>query len=283
MAEDPIFLRIPVEIRMLIYEYLLNDGGNRSIAIRNKSRKEFQDYQKKQRSVYRIVERSFARMAYETTYCVDNEDSNWGMHTAIMCANRKIREEASYFLYGRHSFHFGEDLEAVVPFLDDKTLTTQDMLRDIVLYKRSPTIGEADSYDWAAICRYLRSGRKLNKLTLVIEGGRPRQEWDGPQELSVSDFRLLYATRHESLEWARELASVKTIGEVEIVADIHYLPDTQTNLMLVLAAFSASIETSLVDFLRDDLNIPAKVGKGSYCSAGAFGRPRNCRRVGCYR
>lgn len=280
MGEDPIFLRIPTEIRMLIYEYLLDNGGNRSIAIRNKSRREFQNHDKKRRSVYRIMERSFARMSYETTYCVDTEDSDWTMHTSIMCANKKLREEAAYFLYGRHSFHFGEDLEAVVPFLDDQSTITRNLVREITVYKRSPTTGQPDSYDWAAICDFLKNGRKLNKLTLVIEGGRPRGEWVGPQELSVSDFRLLYATRHESLEWARELASVKTISEVEIVADIHYLPDTQTNMMLVLAAFSASIETSLVDFLRDDLGIPVKVGNGSYCTAGAFGRPRNCYRGG---
>ncbi|CAM1507427.1 Fc.00g070680.m01.CDS01 [Cosmosporella sp. VM-42] len=281
MAEEPIFLRIPAEIRMLIYEYLLDNGGSRSIAIRNKSRFEFQSCQKKQRSVYHIMERSFGRMSYETTYCVDSDHDDLTMHTSIMCINRKIREEASHYLYGMHSFHFGEDLEAVVPFLDDKTPKTRDLVREITLYKRSPTTVEPNSYDWAAICRFLKNVRKLNKLTLVIEGGRPRRAWDGPQELSVSDFRLLYATRHESLEWARELASVKTIGEVEIVADIHHLPDPQNNMMLVLAAFSASIETSLVDFLREDLGIPARVGKGSYCSTGAFGRPRNCHRGGC--
>ncbi|KAF7552426.1 hypothetical protein G7046_g7420 [Stylonectria norvegica] len=276
MAEDPIFLRIPAEIRMLIYQYLLHNNGSKTIAIRNKSRWEVQGKEKRRRSVYPIMERTFARLSYETTYCADSveeDDNDRNLHTAIMCTNRRIREEASCYLYGRHSFHFGENLEAVVPFLNDKTPTTRDLVREITLYKSSPTASPG-SYEWAGICRFLRNLRWLDKLTLVIEGARPRRAWDGPQELSVSDFRLLYSTRHESLEWARELASVKTIGEIEIVSDIHHLPDPETNMMLVLAAFSASIETTLVDFLRDDLGIPARVGKGTYCGAGAFGHGR---------
>ncbi|KAH6970818.1 hypothetical protein BKA56DRAFT_635858 [Ilyonectria sp. MPI-CAGE-AT-0026] len=279
--EHPFFMRIPAEIRMMIYKHLLDNGASNKISIRNKSRWEYQANDLKSlRSHYHIMERSFAKMSFQTTYCADS-DCDRSMHTAIMQINRKVREETSQYLYGRHSFHFGEDIEAVVPFLDDKMPQTRDLVKELSLYKRSPTnTGEPDSLDWASVCRFLRNSAGLDKLTLVIEGGRPRVPWDGPQSLTVSDFRLLYSTRHESLEWARELASVKTIGEVEIVPDIHYLPDPQSNMMLVLAAFSASIETSLVDFLRDDLGIPARVGKGTYCGTGAFGR-KKCHRGSC--
>jgi hypothetical protein len=281
MAEEPMLMRVPAEVRMMIYEYLLDNGGSKAIAIRNKSRWEYQARNTNSlRSPYHIMERSFAKMSYETSYCADT-NCDRSMHTAIMQTNRKIREETSYFLYGGHSFHFGEAIEAVVPFLEDKMPRTRELVKEISLYKRSPTNAiEPDSFDWASICRFLSNSNGLEKLTLVIEGGRPRVPWDGPQTLSVSDFRLLYATRHESLEWARELAAVKSMKEVEIVADIHYLPEPQTNMMLVLAAFSASIETSLIDFLREDLGIPARLGKGTYCGAGAFGR-KPCIRNGC--
>ncbi|KAH7131425.1 hypothetical protein B0J13DRAFT_562575 [Dactylonectria estremocensis] len=282
MTEDRSFLmRIPAEIRMMIYKHLLDNGPSEDIWIRNKSRWEHHANDPNSlRSPYHIMERSFTKMSYETSYCADG-DCDRSMHTAIMRINRKAREETSQYLYGRHSFHFGEDIEAVVPFLSDKMPHTRDLVRKMSLYKRSPTNTTGpDSLDWASICRFLRNSAGLDKLTLVIEGGRPRREWDGPQSLTVSDLRLLYSTRHESLEWARELASVKAIGEVEIVADIHHLPDPESNMMLVLAAFSASIETSLVDFLRDDLGIPARVGKGTFCGAGAFGKNR-CNRGGC--
>ncbi|KAF4453957.1 Autophagy-related protein 3 [Fusarium austroafricanum] len=259
MAEKSMLLRIPPEIRMLIYDYLLDNGGTKDISIRNQSKCEYEVRRSKsQRTAYYIMERTIAKKAYETTYCADPHP-NRSMHTAIMHINRKIREEASHFLYTKHAFHFGEDLEAVVPFLADKTPRTRDLVREISLYKRSPTNAmEPNSYDWSSVCRSLRSLQSLDKLTLVIEGARPRGPWDGPQNLTVSDFRLLYTTRHDSLEWARELASIKTIKEVVIVADIHNLPHPESNMMLVLAAFSSSIDTSLVDFLRDDLGIPAR-------------------------
>ncbi|KAI5462881.1 hypothetical protein BGZ63DRAFT_412614 [Mariannaea sp. PMI_226] len=281
MTEEPIFMRIPAEVRMMIYEYLLDTGGSKSIVIRNKSRWEYQSrHPNSLRSPYHIMERNFAKMSYETTYCADN-DGDRTMHTAIMRTNRRIREETSYLLYGGHSFHFGEDIEAVVPFLEDKMPRTRDLVKEISLYKRSPTNSmEPDSFDWASMCRFLSNSNGIEKLTLVIEGGRPRVPWAGPQSLTVSDFRLLYSTRHESMEWARELAAVKLMKNVEIVADVHYLPEPQTNMMLVLAAFSASIETTLIDFLRDDLGIPAQLGKGTYRGTGAFGR-KACSRSKC--
>lgn len=267
---------------MLIYDYLLDNGGTKDISIRNQSRSEYEARRSKiQRSAYNIMERSIAKKSYETTYCADPEPRR-AMHIDIMHINRKIREEASHFLYTRHAFHFGEDLEAVVPFLADKTPRTRDLVREISLYKRSPTNTiEPDSCDWSSVCRSLQNLQSLDKLTLVIEGARPRGPWDGPQSLTVSDFRLLYSTRHESLGWARELASIRTVKEVVIVADIHNLPNPESNMMLVLAAFSSSIETSLVDFLRDDLGIPARVGQPQYCGVGVFGRSKKCQRNGC--
>ncbi|KAF4344141.1 vacuolar sorting VPS35 [Fusarium beomiforme] len=262
MTEEPMLMRIPPEIRMLIYDYLLDNGGTKDISIRNQSKCEYEARRSKsRRSTYNIMERTIAKKSYETTYCADPHPRR-SMHTAIMHINRKIREEASHFLYTKHAFHFGEDLQAVVPFLADKTPRTRDLVREISLYKRSPTnTMEPDSQDWTSVCRSLRSLQSLDKLTLVIEGARPRGPWDGPQSLTVSDFRLLYTTRHESLDWARELESLKTIKDVVIVADIHHLPHPESNMMLVLAAFSSSIDTSLVDFLRDDLGIPARSDK----------------------
>ncbi|KAF5024702.1 hypothetical protein F66182_3216 [Fusarium sp. NRRL 66182] len=96
------------------------------------------------------IQRTMTKMSRETTYCADPHPER-AMNMAIMHINKKIREEASHFLYTRHAFHFGEDLEAVVPFLADKTPRTRDLVREISLYKRSPTNAtEPDSYDWSS-------------------------------------------------------------------------------------------------------------------------------------
>lgn len=201
------------------------------------------------------------RRSYETTYGVPST-SAINMHPAILAVNRKIREEASYFLYGRHSFHFGCDLEAIVPFFEDKMACTLSLVREITLHKRTPgsTI-ETDPCDWGAICRLLQALPNLGKLRIIMEAGQPRQEWDGPKELSVSDLRFLYATRHDCLDWARELAELDMLKQVEIIASMRPIPEPQTNSTLIYAAFSASIETSLVEFLKTELNIPAVAGR----------------------
>lgn len=267
MAVDSAFMRIPPEIRMVIYEHLL-DNGSKTIAIRNipnpvpalrKANAQTGDVPKRRRTCYHVLEKTLMRRSYQTTYYHEGAEE---LHPAIMAVNKKIREEASHLLYGRHSFHFGADLEAVAPFLGDRTASTRELLQAITIHKRASSYGmEADAYDWAAACRVLKTMPRLRRLTIVVGGGRPRRDWEGPRELSVSDLRLLYSTRHESLDWLRELAGVKSVREIEIVADVQYMPEPKTTPALIFAAFSASIETSLVDFMKTELGVPARVGR----------------------
>lgn len=265
----PYLLRIPAEIRMQIYGYLLNNGGPDTFTIKNKPRRrsnaDSTHLKKFRRSKYHVLERSMMRRSYETTYHLASEHD---IHAAILAVNRKIREEASHYLYGKNSFHFGHELEAVVPFFADKTPSTRDLVKNITLHKRGPcSMTETDSYEWTGICRFLKMQPKLERLRLVVEGGQPRMGWEGPQELSISDMRLLYATRHECLEWARDLAEVEVIGDIEIVAYMNTIPQPKSNAMFIYAAFSASIETSLVEFLRTDLNLPVRVVESTCCTA----------------
>ncbi|KAI9899497.1 hypothetical protein N3K66_005958 [Trichothecium roseum] len=167
---------------------------------------------------------------------------------------------------------------------------------------------DSDAGEWARLCAYLAGQRRegvmrLRRLDVVVEGGKPRcgisnsssssssnsssgnsvaqstghgnrnGTWDGPKELSVSDLRLLYATRHDSMEWVRDLAGAgrsfagetsveeeqeqaAVAEEVRVRASLAPVAEPKTNMMLVHAAFSGSIETALVDFLRE-LGVPA--------------------------
>lgn len=268
MATDSPLLQIPPEIRVFIYEHLLNTGSRHVIAIRNKPRQTTTSRQchekesveqKRRRSSYYVLEKTLMRRSFHTTYSLDADKE---IHPAIMAVSKKIREEAAHYLYAKHSFHFGSDLEAVAPFLADRTPSTRELVQDITLYKHStPCSAETDSCDWAAACRTLKTLPRLNRLRIVVGGGRPQRDWEGPHELSLSDLRLLYGTRHESLEWVRELAEVKTVGQVEIVADVQYMAPPKTTTTMIFAALSASIETSLVEFMKKDLGIPATVGE----------------------
>lgn len=220
MAKDPALLRIPPEIRIMIYEYLLDTGGSQRLAIRNKQEPigpQGGGRRRTQRSVYHVIERALGKRSRETTYVLEGDVQ---ICTAILAVNQKMREEASHVLYAKHAFHFGDDIEAVAPFMADRTLATMALVQDITIHKRGPMMPiESDSQTWASTCRLLRTLPSLRTLRLVIEGGRPPGQWDGPQELSVSDLRLLYSTRHECLQWVRELAEVRAIGELEISAN----------------------------------------------------------------
>ncbi|KAF3344686.1 hypothetical protein VdG2_06872 [Verticillium dahliae VDG2] len=64
-------MRIPAELRVLIYEHLLDDGGNTQIEIRNKPRQGCactEQHGAQRRSRYRVIEKNFHQDCYETTY-----------------------------------------------------------------------------------------------------------------------------------------------------------------------------------------------------------------------
>lgn len=259
MDNDGPLMRIPPEIRMLIYPYLLDTKHRRQsvITIRNLLHPSASLLKHKRRSSYYVLERNLSLPCYKTTYGLLTPPA--GMHTSILCVNRRIREEASHYLYGMHEFHFGNDLEALAPFVEDRTPSTRGLIREVQVRKRAPmNVLETDSCVWKSTCRSLRGLPNLRKLTLIIEGGLPDRPWDGPSELSVSDLRLLHATRHECLDWLRDLIKIEA-DEIEIMADVTNIPEPKTSEMLVFAAFSGSIEGSLVGWLQE-MGVNAKVG-----------------------
>ncbi|WQF77503.1 hypothetical protein CDEST_02517 [Colletotrichum destructivum] len=256
-------MRIPAEIRIMIYEHLLDDGGEKRLAVRNKAMHQLPAGILKtyRRTPYRIIERSLHRQCFETTYHLASA-SRTTMHPAIMAVNRRIHRETSHMLYGLHGFDFGGDIEAVVPFLRDLTPASRAMVREVTVYKDGPMYYcESDRLDWANMCKYLRGlDKMIPRVRVVVEGGRPTATWEGPQKLGVSDLRLLALIKHDSMEWVAELRKVGGIEQLEIVPRMRYLAAPGTTATLLFAAFSASIDTALVEFLRTDCGLPATVG-----------------------
>ncbi|KAH8892039.1 hypothetical protein GQ53DRAFT_625957, partial [Thozetella sp. PMI_491] len=171
-------LSVPTEVRLLIYEYLLDDGGNQWLAIRSRadSEKHKQSCSCRMRSRYLVLDQTIHRRCYETTYQLATPAA--AFDTAIMRTSRRIYAETSYMLYGLHGFDFGGDLAAVVPFLRDRSAHSRQLLRAVALHKQAPVpTREHDQREWANLCRYLgvaapAAELKL-RLRLVIEGGGP--------------------------------------------------------------------------------------------------------------
>lgn len=198
---------------------------------------------------------------HETTYYLANKNANAKLHTAILAVCSLLYHEAAGVLYGEHCFDFSHHIEAVVPFLQDRTPYTRSLIKSISVYKRGPfpCWGYlSDKSEWAYMCRYLASAGNLcglKRLFIMVEGGHPGQKWDGVQRLSESDIRLLSLINHESLDWVADLIQIKGLEDLRIMPDTKYLPVPKSSAMIVYAALSASLEEGLLDFLRSEMGI----------------------------
>lgn len=256
MEESAFLMRVPVEVRLMIYGYLFRDGGNERLSIRNASAGKFPKTNRRRRTRYYTCDPCFPRRYYETTYRLVTEAAEFC--TALMCVSHRIHDETSYLLYGKHSFDFGADIEAVGPFLSDIRPASRALIQEFSLYKRGPIpFYESDGTEWRKVCQVLQQRSAIKKLRLVVQGASPSVPWgEGPREFSASDFKLLSGIKYESLDWTTELAQVQKIKELEILSDIGYRVPLRSRSLIFFAAFSASIEKGLAEFLRQQLQLP---------------------------
>ncbi|KAI0171966.1 hypothetical protein GGR52DRAFT_448928 [Hypoxylon sp. FL1284] len=255
-------MRAPVEVRMMIYEYLFDDGGRRELRIRNGDAGKLPATARRRRTRYHVLDRTPHRRCYDTTYRLAEDDEGTekvSFCAALMRASRALYEETSYMVYGRHAFDFGSDVEALEPFLTDLLPGSRRLIRAVSLYKRAPgpAFGESDRSVWRSACRFLQGGGDgepaIRRLRVVVQGGRPSDAWDGPREFSAADLRLLCDLKHESLGWVDDLSRIRGLEELEVLPDVHYCPPPSSTNMIIFAALSASIERGLTEFLRTQL------------------------------
>ncbi|RDW89043.1 hypothetical protein BP6252_01075 [Coleophoma cylindrospora] len=246
-SESP-FMRIPCEIRLMIYDYLFDDKGHDVLEIRNTNP---DSYHRSfhHRTGYRIVGQGRSR---PTTYRLVTDAE---LHTSILRVTRKIHEEASHRLYSNHMFGFGKDVEAIVPFCSDLTPQTRCLIPGMSLFKRgSVYCRDYDRCEWSSVCEYIKEHMQIRTLRLVVEGGRPSLGWESLPRYSVADFKTLSLVNYEPLEWVWELLTIKGIQKLDIIPDIHHCPPSHSSAMAFFAAFSSSISTDFADFLRMEMS-----------------------------
>lgn len=246
------FMRIPSEIRLLIYEHLFQDGGQRVFEIRNcdpeiyKRRKDSH-----KRKEYRILGRDLYRQSRATTYQLITKVD---IHTSIMAVNKQIYAETAHVLYANRSFGFGRDIEAIVPFLSNLSASIRLMVRGLSIVKQgSVYTRDFDRCEWANACEFLRENMRLQSLHLVVEGGRPALGWEGLPEFNQSDFKTLQSVAYDPLDWVWELLTIKGIQNLEVGSEIHHCPPSHSNAMAFFATFSAAIDKGFTDFLRSEM------------------------------
>lgn len=252
-AESPSpFMRIPSEIRIMIYNLLLDDKDNRIFDIRSQ---EPDVYARRPSPPYRSsygVDHSLMRQRTSTTYhlCTEVE-----LHTSIMSVNRKIYEETTHLLYGNRIFSFYKDVEAIVPFFSDLTSRTRSLVQGMSLFKQGFVFSrESNRCEWSNLCEYLRDQMQLKTLRLIVEGGRPRLGWNDSAKYTLADFKALSSVAYEPLDWVEQLLEIKGIETLDIDSEIHPIPPpSHSSAMAFYGAFSASIETGFTEYLRREL------------------------------
>ena len=249
--EEPPFMRIPSEIRLMIYDLLLNDKGNKVLEFRNEEPDKYNKRASTIRTSYNVLGRDLARQSRLTTYHLVSDIE---MHTAVMRVNRQIYAETAHSLYSTHSFSFGRDIEAIVPFFGDLTKQTRPLIREISLVKQGSVYSrDYDRCEWAQMCSFLREQMQIRSLNLVVEGGRPSLGWAGLPTYSANDFKTLEKVKLEQLEWVWQLLAIKGIKKLEVGSQINHCPPSHSDAMAFFAGFSASIEEGFAEYLRGKL------------------------------
>ncbi|GAW21819.1 hypothetical protein ANO14919_113440 [Xylariales sp. No.14919] len=211
------------------------------------------------RTRYHVMDHSWHRRCVETTYRLANKDAFFCAELMRVC--RDLYEETAEFVYARHVFDFGADVEAVRPFFEDLSDATRRRVASVALYKKGPWRYDcwSDRCEWRAACTYLRENASVQHLRLVVQAGQvvkgQEVEADAPRELSSADVALLVSIRHEALLWIGDVVRLKGLRTVDVVPDFGLMPSPQTSNLLVFLAFSASLNTGVKDFLRERLQL----------------------------
>lgn len=246
------FLSIPSELRLQIYNLLLDGDDVSPFNIRS----EDPDRYKRRptppkRSQYYVSATGLQRQIRATTYFLDADTE---LSPNILAVSRKLNLEASAVLYRRRQFHFGADIEAIEPFLDDIGSLNRSLIQKFALTKvPSVYTRDFDRSVWSNACKAIADNMSLLHFDLRIIGGQPPSNWQGDmKEYSASDFRALLSVGFHPLEWVEALRLVKTVN-LKVIPVIENCPVPRSSALVFFAAFSASIEKGFTDYLKSEM------------------------------
>ena len=270
--EDPVggvtppslLLRLPMEIRLHIYTYLLS-VQEKTVKIRIsrpgipcKAHDISPANPHQRRSSLRYVSDRIRGGTAESTYAWTPLAGQLVLHTAILGVNHQIHEEACDTLYSKCCFDFGRDIECIIPFLWDLTDVARNSIRHISLTKRALTnTRDFDHCEWEMACDYMLQHLSLDRLNLGVYGvrptkaGRPVENW--AKTSGYESFLPRILDSQSEMEWARQLARINGLKELKIKAITEDCLEPNSEYMLYFAHFSACIETDFALWMRSQM------------------------------
>ncbi|KAF2145099.1 uncharacterized protein K452DRAFT_349406 [Aplosporella prunicola CBS 121167] len=287
-AETSPLLRLPTELRLIIYEHLLlpfvstNAAGEINTPKRGPriTASEYHEYEMgsnsnafasgprtlrirtmdptslppTRRTKYHIRSDRFRTRTTMTTYALQQ---NPGLHTAILQTCRQCHAEAAELLYSSYTFDFDTHVEAVIPFLADLTPIARASISSVALIKRAlPYVKEFDRAEWHSACEYMATELTIPtlRLSLGVVAGKPGPNgWVDVPELTVDHFRLVQprsAIAGVEFEWAEQLMWMRGLRAMHVRAIIEHCPPPESETMAFWVSFSKSIEGAFSDWIR---------------------------------
>ncbi|MCJ1350545.1 MAG: hypothetical protein MMC33_000526 [Icmadophila ericetorum] len=269
------FLRLPTEIRLIVYNYLLVDGYNYLTDSQAGGKKKrilisTVNYTREKdgplsRSTYRVIADRFRARSIESTYKVRNKPD---LHPAILRVNSQIHAEAASVLYSQHTFDFGSDIESMVPFFRDRTSIDLASIKRIAMTKSSlSNLRDFDRCEWRNMCQFISKNMHLDELHLYFICGRPLERelnYFGGVSQTVHDNVVDHYTKTdiafittkskvEGAEWIAELATITNLRKFELTTHFVVCPYPVSHAMSFWVTLSASAETGLTEYLREKM------------------------------
>ncbi|OAG08102.1 uncharacterized protein CC84DRAFT_553346 [Paraphaeosphaeria sporulosa] len=225
-------LRLPFEIRLMVYEYLLfpsaTPSSSHSTSVANLL-PDFHTYHSSDtndtpftlavrtidpyagvnssrgwrlRSTYHVRTGPFLTTTTPTTYRVLLSPYTAHLrHTvpSLLSLSHQIHAEAAKVLYANYTFSFHTSIEAAVPFFSDLTPIARDSVRHVALTKKGlPYTKEFDRLEWGALCGYLAREVCLSHLYLSVVAGKPGDNgWDSVAPISKEAFALMQRMKND--------------------------------------------------------------------------------------
>ena len=283
------FLRLPTEVRLIIYELLLvrptdaqdapiqtssakilpaapdyynyEDSGSGSVIpttrfshtlkIRTEDPQSYAQRQTQhRRSQFMIRSDRFRARCMHTTYHLV---SNPSLHPSILCANQRIHAEAAETFFSRYTFDFDTHVEAIVPFFSDLTPIARSCVRSIRLVKRAlPYEKEFDRAEWSHAINYIAENVPVRQLSLGIIAGKPSGVgWANVSPYNEMDFHFL--KEMDGMEWVQDLLNINGLERLDVNAVVEHCPPPMSTAMARYVKFSASIDDSFAQFLRSEM------------------------------
>ena len=286
MEQSP-FLRLPLEIRLIVYDLLLRStetislphgtnlsrllsaapgyhdyesakaGSSATVAPTSMLKIRTEDplnYEQRRaqhvRTRYMVRSDRFRARCMNTTYHLIGSPS---IHATILSANSRIHSEAAETLYSTCTFDFDTHVEAIVPFFSDLTPFARSCVRSIRLVKRAlPYEKEFDRAEWSSALVYIAENMSIESLHLGVVAGKPGpQGWDVVPPYNQIDFQFL--KEMDGMEWVQDLLEIKTLERLEVSAVVEHCPPPMSTAMARYVKFSASIDGPFALYLQEQM------------------------------